>query len=216
MTFWKRTIAFSVLLLTARCTLRADDWAGPAVREVFSANREYFVRVVPGESVGETWGFRGAKIGKHATAEFYRRQADRSYRLEHEVELPNPVAPVDFFVSNAGDLVTLDNWHNVGYGIVLALYRQNGHLVEGYRLADLFSKSEIDSFPPSESSIWWHKGPTYISESAGTFYMGYRDAPDYRELILSLQNGSVRLCATVDRKYRCRKAGGSAPQLLRP
>jgi hypothetical protein len=108
-------------------------------------------------------------------------------------------------VSDAGDLVTLDNWHNVGYGAVLALYRENGSLVRAYRLSDFFRKAEVDLFPSSMSSIWWHKGPTYISEQQGIFYIGYRQAPDYREVILKLGDGSVRVCATIDRKYGCQE-----------
>ena len=49
--------------LAAPLMARADDWAAPRTREVFSASREWFVRVTPG--------------GKRATAEFYRRAADR-------------------------------------------------------------------------------------------------------------------------------------------
>src|SRR5262249_901190 len=131
----------------------------------------------------------------HAIAAFFRAQTDRGYRLEKEVELLNPVAPVDFFVSNTGELVTLDNWHNVGYGRVLTLYHPDGKLVKAYRLVDLFTKDEVDSFSHSVSSIWWHKGPTYIDENQRIFYLGYREAPDYRELILKLDDGSVTLCA---------------------
>jgi hypothetical protein len=119
---------------------RGDDWPWPKVREVCSKNREYFVRITPGESVGETWGFAGAQIGKHVRAAFFRVQADRGYRLEREIELMNPVAPVDFFVSNAGDLVAVDNWHHVGYGVILALYHNDGKLVRADRLAALFSQ----------------------------------------------------------------------------
>jgi hypothetical protein len=173
------------------------------VTEVFSDNRAYFVRVIPGESIGETVGFKGARVGKHARAEVFHVQLDRSYRLDREIELLNPVAPVDFFVSNEGDLITLDNWHNVGYGSILALYRPNGKLVKAYRLADLFPKSELDAFPQSVSSIWWHKGPKYVDQEQKIFYMGYQEAPDYRDLILSLSDGSVRVCASSP-KYHCR------------
>jgi hypothetical protein len=152
--------------------------------------------------LGETVGFKGAKVGRHAHAEFFRVQPDRGYRLEREIELLNPIAPAAFFVSNAGDLVTLDNWHNVGYGPILALYRRDGKLVKAYKLGDLFPKREIESFPMSVSSIWWHKGPTYIDEAQNIFYMGYREPPDYRELILSLRDASVRLCANSP-KYHC-------------
>jgi hypothetical protein len=43
----------------------------------------------------------------------------------------------------------------------------------------------------------WHTGPTYIDDAQAIFYMGYREAPDYRELILELANGSVRLCVSL-------------------
>jgi hypothetical protein len=182
--------------------LAADEWVPPRIREIFSPDRRYFVRITPGESWGETWGFKGAKIGKHSQAALFREQPDKGYRLERTMDLPNPVAPVEVFVSNNGDLVTLDNWHNEGYGAVLVLYHWDGTMVRSYQLADLFSKKEIESFPMSVSSIWWHKGPTYIQEDQKTFYMGYKEPPDYRELILTLSNGSVRLCATIP-KYHC-------------
>ena len=198
----RKTLA-PVLCLCLAQYLRADDWAPAKVTEVFSDNRDYFVRIVPGESIGETFGFKGAKVCKHAHAQIFHIQLDRGYRLDREIELLNPVAPVSFFVSNAGDLITLDNWHNVGYGSVLALYLPDGKLVKAYKLLDLFPKSEVDSLPQSVSSIWWHKGLTYIDIDQKTFYMGYREAPDYRDLILKLNDGSVRLCANSP-KYHCR------------
>lgn len=201
---WK-AFTFLFCLSITQCLL-ADEWPGAQVKEVFSKNREYFVRITPGESLGETVGFSGSRVGKHAHAEFFRVQEDRGYRLMQEIEQLNPIAPADFFVSNAGDLVTLDNWHNIGYGAILALYHSDGKLTKAYRLSDLFTKNEIDSFPLSISSIWWHKGPTYIDEGQKIFYMGYHEPPDYRELILNLSDGSVRLCAN-NPKYHCRKIG---------
>jgi hypothetical protein len=194
----------ALVSLMSPCLL-ADDWPAAQVKEIFSQNRDYFVRITPGESLGETWGFKGAKIGKHAHAEFFRVQADRGYRLDREIDLLNPIAPVDFFVSNAGDLVTLDNWHNVGYGAVLVFYRHDGKRMRAFSLADLFPRSELESFPKSESSVWWHKGPKYIDETQKIFYMGYHEPPDYRELILNLQDASVRMCASQP-KYHCRTA----------
>ena len=198
-----RRLVFGIVLfcVSLPALLLADDWPGPQTREVFSQNRQYFVRITPGESWGETWGFAGAKIGRHAQAAFFREQSDKGYRLERTIELLNPVAPVDVFVSNGGDLVTLDNWHNRGYGAVLVLYHADGKLVKVYKLADLFSKSELDSFPQSVSSIMWHKGPMYLEQDQKSFYMGYREPPDYRDLSLNLANGSIRLCSSL--KYHC-------------
>ena len=100
----------------------ADSWPAAQVKEVFSASREWFVRVTPGKSVGESVGFAGAPTGAHARAEFYRRAEDRSYRLLKEVTLENPVAPVLFLVTDRGYLLTLDNWHNMGFGKAIASY----------------------------------------------------------------------------------------------
>jgi hypothetical protein len=188
--------------LSFSATLAADEWVTPQIREIFSPDRHFFVRITPGESWGETFGFKGAKIGKHCQAAFFREQPDKGYRLERTIDLPNPIAPVQVFVSKNGDLVTLDNWHNEGYGAVLVLYHWDGKIVRSYTLADLFSKKEIESFPMSESSIWWHKGPTYVQEDQKSFYMGYQEPPDYRELILTLSNGLLRLCATKP-NYHC-------------
>ena len=110
------------LLWATTLAVSADDWPAPQTKEVFSASRDYFVRVIPGDSVGDTFGFAGDKKGKYAVAEFYRRHQDRSYRLLVEAVLLNPVAPVEFFVSDDGRLVTIDNWHNLGYGKVVVIY----------------------------------------------------------------------------------------------
>src|SRR5436190_7034466 len=134
-----RRLIFGIVLfcVSLPAGLLADDWPGPQTREVFSQNRQYFVRITPGESWGETWGFAGTKIGRHAQAAFFREQSDKGYRLERTIELLNPVALVDVFVSNGGELVTLDNWHNRGYGAVLVLYHADGELIKVYKLADL-------------------------------------------------------------------------------
>lgn len=141
------------LLLAAALPAVADDWPGPRVREVFSESREYFVRIRPGE-----------KKDRHATAEFYRRAPDRSYRLVAEASLLNPGAPVEFFVSDDGGLATVDNWHNVGYGKVISIYDARGKLVRAYELADLFQPEEVKAFPHSMSSIHWRSGPVYIRQ----------------------------------------------------
>ena len=152
---------------------------------------------------------RGARLGdskarrlENTLRPHFFANSPTNYQLQREIDLLNPVAPVDFFVSNAGELVTLDNLHNRGYGAALVLYRPNGELVTSYKLSNLFTQKEIASFPMSVSSITWHNGPTYIGVDQKTFYMGYHEPPDYRELIPNLASGSVRFCASIP-KYRC-------------
>jgi hypothetical protein len=57
----------SLLLALGLSTLiRADEWASPQIREVFSQSRDYFVRVLPGNSWGDTVGFGGSPKGSYA------------------------------------------------------------------------------------------------------------------------------------------------------
>jgi hypothetical protein len=189
------------ILFTLAVPARADDWPAPQVREVFSASRDHFVRVTPGKSIGDTVGFAGASKGQYATAEYYRRQGDKSYKLMQTATLLNPVAPVDVFVSNDGRLVTVDNWHNRGYGKVLALHDAGGKLVKAYALADLFSKAEIDAYPHSVSSIHWHDGPVYLNQDQRTLYLMIASG---RDLVLGLESGRYAHCETRGGKYLCR------------
>jgi hypothetical protein len=199
-------LAFRNVLITAlACAFaspaHADSWAAPQVREVFSASRDHFVRVIPGTSIGDTVGFAGAAKGKYAAAEFYQRHADRSYRLMHSATLLNPVAPVDIFVSNDGRLVTVDNWHNRGYGSVLAVYDAGGRLVKAYALNDLFLKSEIDAYPHSVSSRMWHSGPVYLNHDQRTLYLMISSG---RDLVLGLTTGRFAVCEPRAGKPLCR------------
>jgi hypothetical protein len=176
--------------------LLADDWPGPQIREVFSKGRDHFVRVIPGESWGDAIGFAGSPKGKYAKALFYHRQGDGSYGLGATVPLQNPVAPVEFFVSDQGYLITLDNWHNMGYGKVLALYGPNGAPIKSYELKDLFSEEEIQHFEHSVSSIWWHKGPAYVDEDQKAVFISLDDKGT--DLIMDATFGTYRSCKWQD------------------
>jgi hypothetical protein len=192
-----------VLLLFAAALAQADDWGGPAIAEVFSASREYFVRVIPGESLGDTFGFAGAKKGRYAAAEFYRRGEDRSYRLTAEVALLNPIAPVEFFVSDDGQVATVDNWHNVGYGKVVSIYDSAGKVIRAYELAELFQPEEIKRFRHSMSSIHWRSGPLYIRQDQKTLLITVKAGTD---LLFGLESGRYQYCEPAAKTYRCRNA----------
>jgi hypothetical protein len=190
-------------LLLATSIAGADEWPGPRIKEVFSESREYFVRIIPGESLGDTFGFAGAKKGRYARAEFYRRAQDRSYRLVAEAGLPNPVAPVDFFVADNGHTATVDNWHNVGYGKVVSIYDARGNLIQSYELRDLFQSEEIESFPRSSSSIRWREGPAYIRADQKTLLITVKSGADF---VFGLETGQFKYCEYQDNVYRCRNA----------
>jgi hypothetical protein len=78
---WRmRAFAAAVLIVSAASVHRtdADSWPAAQIKEVFSASRDWFVRVTPGASIGETVGFAGAPKGSYAHAEFYVRNGQQS------------------------------------------------------------------------------------------------------------------------------------------
>jgi hypothetical protein len=155
----KGIIATLALLTILPCLVAADEWPAAKVQQIFSGNGQRFVRIVPGEGYGDTVGFKGSKTGAYARGEFYDKQSDRSYKLTADVALQNPVAPVDLLLSNRGYLLTFDNWHNAGYGKVVAIYRPNGELVRTYELEALYPAKQLEAIPTSVSSRWWRCRP---------------------------------------------------------
>jgi hypothetical protein len=153
-----------LLLLLVAGPVRADDWPGPMPFTVFSESARFFARFVPGQSIGDTVGFASAPKGPYATALLYGLQPDRAYRLLHEVTLVHPVSPLSALVSDDGYFVTLDNWHNVGYGKVVAIYAPSGTLVRAYELTDLYPKAKVEKIPRSVSSRYWRCAPLHFVE----------------------------------------------------
>ncbi len=194
----------ALVVLVQAGVVFADEWPQPTVREMFSESRDHFVRVIPGKSWGDTFGFAGSKKGEYAKAEFYHRQKDGSYAKGAEAELANPVAPVEFFVGEDGHLITVDNWHNMGYGKVLVLYGPDGSRIKGYDLADLFSKDEIDRLDHSASSIWWHKGPVYIKTGQRYFFVSIDEKGGSMDV--DLHTGDFQYCEWHPKDFLCRSS----------
>lgn len=198
--------AMLALLLTAAFLppqARGDSWPAPRTKEAFSESREYFVRVLPGESLGDTFGFAGERKGRYAAAEFYHREPDRSYRLVAQASLVNPVAPIEFLVADGGQLITLDNWHNVGYGKVVAIYEPGGKLVRAYELRDLFTPEEIRRFPRTVSSIHWRRGPLYVRQDRKTALITVAEGAEF---LFGMETGRFKYCEYHEKTYRCRTA----------
>lgn len=149
-------VAF-LLLCVASAGTHADSWPGATVKAVASDNGEIVVRIIPGNSIGDTYGFAGAPKGRFASAQWFRYR-DNRYELYQSIDLLNPVAPIQAAVANDGTLITLDNWHNVGFGAVVAIYAPDGKLRRSYRLADLYPPATIEKIDRSVSSIWWRCG----------------------------------------------------------
>lgn len=149
-----------VSLLTAVLTLQgftglADQWIAPKPQHALSKNGKYLVRILLGESLGDTVGFAGSKKGAYARGEFYEQQTDHSYKLMADVALQNPIAPVGLLLSDRGVLVTFDNWHNAGYGKVVAIYTVTGAVLRSYELETLYPAAQVEKIPQSVSSRHW-------------------------------------------------------------
>jgi len=137
-------------------TATADRWAPAQELGAISADGSLVVKVTPGNSLGDTFGFTGADKGKFATAKYFRLDNEKAYNYYQEIELVNPVSPISVYLSSDGTLVTLDNWHNMGYGNVVVIYRPNGEVLKKYKLDELYSNSEkLDKITMTVSSIWW-------------------------------------------------------------
>ena len=145
----------------------ADDWPQARPITVFTETGDRFLRVLPGKSIGDLLGFRGAPKGPYATAEMYVRQPDRSYRFTGAATLVHPVAPVNVLLAPDGAFITFDNWHNLGYGKIVAIYRADGTLVRSYTLEDLYRNRDLSSVPTSESSRAWRCAPVHFVTPQG-------------------------------------------------
>ena len=195
----------TVLAAVFATDIPADQWPAPRIREVFSESREFFVRVTPGKSYGDLAGFASSNKGPWARAELYRRHADRSYKPVAGFALLNPVAPVEVFVTGEGYVVTLDNWHNAGYGKVLVSYSPAGVVVKAYELADLFSPEEIAAFMKSASSINWRSGALYLRSPEQTMLHVTIDSAG-RSLTFDSVTGGWQACEWRQGEFLCRTA----------
>lgn len=193
--------ALAILVIAGR-VVEGDDWPAATITEVFSESREWFVRVLPGKSLGDTFGFAGSPKGPYARAEFFQRGADRSYRLTTEITLDNPIAPVKFLVTDRGYLITLDNWHNLGYGKILVSYAPTGRRVASYALSDLFSSREIEAFSHSTSSIHWRTDTLYVRAGQRSIYVAVNGKGT--EIIFEPETGAWQQCEWRGTRHQCR------------
>ncbi|WP_426344318.1 hypothetical protein ACN9MU_06610 [Pseudoduganella sp. R-32] len=104
--------------------------------------------------MGDVFGYSESEKGPYAVAEWYKYDGER-YTMVSRTALLNPIAPQQIEVTEEGNLITLDNWHNQGIGAVLALYSSDGKIVKQYALQDLYSDRDVKRIRTSISSIHW-------------------------------------------------------------
>src|SRR5262249_58452012 len=97
-------------------------------------------------------------------------------RLARDAVLLNPVAPVDAVVNKLGYLITFDNWHNLGYGKVLAVYDPSGRMVRSYELEELYAGERIKNLRESVSSRYWRCAPVHFVDPVDQTELYIREA----------------------------------------
>ena len=153
----KHALALALCLVTGAAG--ADSWSNPLPRAYASPTGLRVVRVIPGTDKGAVLGYQGAPRGAPARAIVYRLNTGGDYAKSTEFELLNPISPMFAAVSDNGELITLDNWHNMGIGeSVVVVYSPQGRVVRSLGLAIIYSAEELAKLPLSVSSIWWRCG----------------------------------------------------------
>ena len=186
MKFW-----MAVVVLLFSTPSAADRWRAPEEEFAFSYGGYYLVKIIPGESIGDVFGFAGEPKGRYAEAVIYRYDAESdSYDRQSRFRLKNPMAPVAVILGSEGVLVTFDNWHNMGYGKVVVAYDKSGNVLVEKSLADVYSATEIEDMKHSASSIWWRCGQPGLSQDEEAI-----EIVDYMNslVVISLKTGSVKI-----------------------
>lgn len=132
-----------VLLLSIATTVQADQWVTPTARTLASPNHKLQAVITPASD-----GKSGATVAIGPT-----QGTAKTFKLADDW------MPVDAVLFNDGSLLTLDHWHQLGFGNVATLYTRDGKVRWTKMLADLIGKRLAEKAPHSVSSIWWRKMP---------------------------------------------------------
>ena len=97
---------------------------------------------------------------------------------------------MEVLVTDAGFVLTLDNWHNLGYGQVVVFYAPGGELLKSYELTDLYDPKAIERIPHSVSSRAWRRVFGFVDPDAQTRVY----VTDHRHdtLVFEVATGRVR------------------------
>lgn len=167
-----------VLALGATTEVRADQWVSPSKVTLSSPNQRWVGVIIPA-----TDGRSGAKLtfgpatGPTTT-----------------ITLQTKWAPVDAVLFDDGTLLTLDHWHQLGYGKVAQLYERDGTVRWSKTLVELVGQATVDAADHSVSSIWWRKTPLEWS-LAKDGKSGRITLFDENQLELRLADGSATIVA---------------------
>ena len=166
-----KQLTIIIILIATSYGLKADTWGTPETKFYFSEDSTHILKVIPRHTPLNFYKWLTAKpnrkerFNKKDTvvtpcyAILYRINEDKDTVEIWKKNLINSISPVEALVSNNGKrIITIDNWHSVGYGIdVFVVYNEKGELIKRYKLDD-FTLFPINNYMFSISSIWWDCG----------------------------------------------------------
>jgi hypothetical protein len=100
------------------------------------------------------------------------------------------MAPVDALVTRHGYLVTFDNWHNLGYGKVLAVYSPGGKAVASYELEQLYPPERLAMITQSMSSRYWRCRTVGFVDPTEQTQLSIRETLD-GEFVMTIATGAI-------------------------
>lgn len=171
---WRVCLAVPIAAIVA--TAHADSWRPPETRSYVSPDGNWRLTVKPRDITSPLAYFRdkvaerpnaGGVVGDtQASAVGHMEHLDKGHwRMVWTQPLGNEVSPVDAMASNAGQAVTFDNWHSMGYGNnAVAIYDAKGKLVRAVGLTDFLPKEYVHALPRSVSSIHWRGEPQFSED----------------------------------------------------
>jgi hypothetical protein len=163
-----------IILFLATTAYIVDTWPPAKIKDYYSLNGIYFVRIVPTVIPEKYWDWRSASAKKRKKlsardtliipchAILYKR-INECDSIVWKRNLINHVSPTTALVSNDGGyVVTFDNWYSAGYGADAMVYYNNvGDLIKRHMLEDI-SPIPINNFRRNISSMWWRCGEHFI------------------------------------------------------
>ncbi len=155
----KTALWISLLVALPDVSASADDWVRPQPTSFHSRGFGYVAEIFPAHSRQNS--------GDKPLCYFYELGYPGSdwridARLKWRAPLVNELMPYQALISQAGDLITLNEHGSVGYRNAIVIYDQTGGVTKAYKLDDLLPAEEIsmnsntNKIPISTSSRWWN------------------------------------------------------------
>lgn len=159
--------------------VHADSWIPPSPEAVIASDGKTRATITP-RQIDDSLAYFTDKVEgadkagqreggpQQATARVERKTARGQWQTVWQGPLVNDVAPVEALLSPGGRyLVTLDNWHFLGYGDdVIVIYGERGQRLHQLALRQILPSEYVAALPRTASSRHWRGEPTLSPDGA--------------------------------------------------